>query len=126
MDTIGFTLLVGVGAVLAVPVAYQTVLALLSIPDLVNGAPPRRLAGQSRFAILIPAHDEEGMIAGAVESILAVSYPSERRQVFVVADNCTDDTAKRARRAGAIVLERHDESKRGKPYALNWALKQIP
>lgn len=125
MDTMGFALLVGVGAALAVPVAYQTVLALLSIPDLVRGAPPRRLAGQARFAILIPAHDEEGMISGAVESVVASNYPRDRQRVFVVADNCTDGTAERARSAGATALERHDTSKRGKPYALNWALKQI-
>jgi cellulose synthase/poly-beta-1,6-N-acetylglucosamine synthase-like glycosyltransferase len=88
-----------------------------------KGRPP--LAPQSRFAILVPAHDEEKVIAKTVESLLAVDYPGSLFEVFVVADNCTDATAERAREAGACVLERRDEEKRGKPYAVAWAMERV-
>jgi glycosyltransferase involved in cell wall biosynthesis len=42
--------------------------------------------------------------------------------VLVVADNCTDETAVRAREAGALVVERRDEALRGKPRALDHGL----
>lgn len=52
---------------------------------------------------MIPAHNEEATIESTVQACLAQEYPID--QVIVVADNCTDATADRARRAGATVLE---------------------
>ncbi len=105
-------------AVLAVPVllaaAYLALLALLARP---RPAPPA-VAPHLRFAVVVPAHDEEAGIARTVESLLATDYPAELRRVLVVADNCSDATAERARGAGAIVLVRNDGSRRGKGYAL--------
>ena len=48
----------------------------------------------------------------------------ELYDIYVIADNCTDNTAKVAREAGAIVYERFDETKKTKGYALNWFLQQ--
>jgi len=70
------------------------------------------------FDIVVPAHNEAAGIGATVESLLAVQYPSDRRRIIVVADNCTDDTAQRAHAAGATVLERQHASERGKGYAL--------
>ena len=123
--TIAYALLVCTGFILAIPVVYQTLFALLSIPDLLRRTPEKRSTGRTRFAVLIPAHNEEGMITGAVQSVLSSQYPPECRQVFVVADNCNDSTAVRARHAGATCHERHNLSNPGKPYALNWGLKRI-
>ena len=67
-------------------------------------------------AILIPAHDEAAGIAATVAG-LRRSVPPHTR-ILVVADNCTDDTAARARAAGAEVVERLDTKRRGKGYAL--------
>ena len=53
----------------------------------------------SKFLIVIPAHDEEPVIRDVVQSCLAVSYPRELFQVVVIADNCSDQTARLA--AGA-------------------------
>ena len=76
--------------------------------------------GTTRFAILVPAHDEEAVIADCVESLVEMRYPSERFAVHVVADNCTDATAVVARAAGATVHERDALDDPGKGAALNW------
>lgn len=78
-----------------------------------------------RFAVVVPAHDEEAGIAATVTSLLAMDYPRDEFQVLVVADNCTDRTAARAREAGARVLERSDPSRRGKGYALALAYEVV-
>lgn len=71
-----------------------------------------------RFDVVVPAHNEALGIEATVASLLGLDYPRDRFRVVVVADNCSDDTAERARRAGATVLERHDAERRGKGYAL--------
>jgi cellulose synthase/poly-beta-1,6-N-acetylglucosamine synthase-like glycosyltransferase len=78
-----------------------------------------------QLAVLVPAHDERLAIADAVISILACPYPVERRMVIVIADNCIDDTARRARDAGAEVYERVDPQRPGKGQAVAWALERL-
>ena len=57
-------------------------------------------------SLIIPAYDEEDVIAGKVANALALDYPRERLQVVVASDGSTDATAERARAAGAsLVLE---------------------
>lgn len=82
-------------------------------------------SGQSQFAIFIPAHNEQNVIQDSVKSILTAHYPQNNFIVYVVADNCTDDTVQCARNAGAKVLERYNPLRRGKQFALEWAFKQI-
>lgn len=74
---------------------------------------------------LVPAHDEELNIGATAASLLGLEYPSDRRRVIVVADNCSDRTAELARAAGAECLERADLALPGKPRALAWALSQV-
>lgn len=105
---------------LALPVlaatGYLAVLTALS-GRIAAPAPDRT----TRFDIIVPAHNESGGIAGTVASLLALEYPREQFRILVVADNCTDDTAARARAAGAMVLERQHATERGKGYALAFA-----
>ena len=82
-------------------------------------------SGKSRFAVFIPAHNEQSVIKDSLESILAVHYPRDKFTVHVVADNCTDNTAQCARHSGAKVLERHNLLQCGKQFALEWAFKEI-
>lgn len=77
------------------------------------------------FALLVAAHNEESVIAELIESLNGLNYPKECFEVFVVADNCDDSTAERARMAGATVLERFDTTKRGKGYAMEFAFEKI-
>lgn len=79
----------------------------------------------TRFAIVIPAHNEELFLPRLLASTRSEDYPSELFDAIVVADNCTDSTAGAARQRGVMVLERFDEEKRGKGYAIKWALETI-
>jgi cellulose synthase/poly-beta-1,6-N-acetylglucosamine synthase-like glycosyltransferase len=74
------------------------------------------------IGVAIPAHNEEESIARTIGSILGNDYPANRFEVYVIADNCTDQTASRAREAGAQVFERFDDERRGKGFALDWFL----
>ncbi len=80
---------------------------------------------QRKFAIIIPAHNEEKVIEGTLRSAFEIAYPRELFDVIVVADNCTDQTSKLALGAGAIVFQRSDPAKRGKGFALNWIIPQV-
>jgi len=78
-----------------------------------------------RYAFLIAARNEASVIAQLIDSIHRQDYPSDLIRVFVVADNCTDDTAEVARQAGAIVYERNNQDLVGKGYALDFGLSNI-
>jgi 1,2-diacylglycerol 3-beta-glucosyltransferase len=88
--------------------------------------PPKPAQRNWRFRIVVPAHDESAGIAATVQSLSAIDYPADCFDVLVVADNCTDDTAERARASGATVIERHDRQNRGKGYALLHAFQRLP
>ncbi|MGO9759951.1 MAG: glycosyltransferase family 2 protein [Solirubrobacteraceae bacterium] len=75
-----------------------------------------------RFVVLVPAHDEQLGIKATLESLALATYPSHASRTIVIADNCTDQTANRARETGVEVWERTDPSRRGKGFALAWAL----
>jgi cellulose synthase/poly-beta-1,6-N-acetylglucosamine synthase-like glycosyltransferase len=74
-----------------------------------------------RMAVVVPAHNEEAIIARTVGSILAQLPPNGR--LLVVADNCTDSTAQIAARAGAEITLRRDTNRIGKGYALDHGIR---
>ncbi len=82
-------------------------------------------AKRNRFAVLICARDEQDVITDLLESIARQTYGKDLVTVFVMADNCRDKTAERAREAGAVVYERFDTSLVGKGYALDMMLSNI-
>lgn len=84
-----------------------------------------RTAPLRRYAVLISARNEEAVIGQLLESVRNQDYPAEYLTAFVVADNCTDGTARAARDAGAVVYERFDRQHVGKGYALHFLLTQI-
>lgn len=101
---------------------YLFVLAVASL-----GFRPRSVLRDpsSRLIVLVPAHDEERLVARTVSSLRAQDYPAELVRVVVIADNCTDATAELAAAAGARVLVRTDPDHRGKGQALRWALDSL-
>jgi len=78
-----------------------------------------------RYAVLIAARNEEKVIGNLIDSIKKQNYPSDLLDVFVVADNCSDNTYKVAKEAGAIAYERFNNNEKGKSYALNYLLTKI-
>lgn len=78
-----------------------------------------------RYAVLISARNEEAVIAQLIDSIRHQDYPADYLDVYVVADNCTDNTAHTAAEAGAIVYRRSDRVHVGKGYALHFLLTRI-
>ncbi len=84
---------------------------------------PARLP--SRLVVLIPAHNEEPGIQATLRSLEDCQYPSQAQRVVVIADNCTDGTADRARQEGVEAWERSDLQQQGKGFALAWALDRL-
>ena len=80
---------------------------------------PNTYEPRKKFALVVPAHNEEIVIGALVDNLKALDYPQELYDVFVIADNSSDRTAQVARSHGAIVYERFNE-KKGKGYALEW------
>lgn len=78
-----------------------------------------------RFAFMIAAHNEEVVIGQLIKSIQDQNYPSELIDIYVVADACTDETARVAREAGAFVYERNDLARRGKSWALDLGFNNV-
>jgi len=76
-----------------------------------------------RFDIIVPAHNEAGVIARTVANLKNVTWPAGQFRVVVCADNCEDATAELARAAGASVIERQNPTQRGKGYALEFAFE---
>lgn len=124
-------LLTAAEVLIALPICY---LCVLSVSAIVSTR--KRNAYQAKssalpadrhldFAILIPAHNEELVLASLLTSLSALEYPKDSYTVCVVADNCTDKTAELARATGVRVYERFDLTKRGKGYALNWLLQYL-
>ena len=109
---------------LAVPVlaacGYLLLLTILSK----RPTPPASSAPTLKFDVVVPAHNEEEGIRHTVANLSAMEWPGPFRRIVVVADNCTDQTAERAREAGATVLVRNDPNVRGKGYALKLAFEE--
>lgn len=97
----------------------------LALRSLFPKTPPPATDQTPFFTIIIPAHNEGEIIGQTVEKILACEYPRDSFSLNVVADNCDDDTAEIARKAGANVLSRIDREKRGKGHALAYALEAL-
>lgn len=74
----------------------------------------------NRFAVIIPAHNEELVIAKTIKNLFEIDFPHNLYDVIVIADNCTDKTPFISAQMGALVLERYNKNLKGKGYALKW------
>ena len=59
-----------------------------------------------KFLAIIPAYNEEAVIGNLIESLKQQNYPKDKYEIYVIADNCTDNTEKIARDLGAKVFVR--------------------
>ena len=111
-----------IGTIATWVVIYQSLYAILGVFITRRFKPAKK---QHKYAVLIAARNEAGVIEKLIESIRHQDYPSELVDIFVVADNCTDNTAQLARDAGAIVYERTDPDHRTKGYALQFLVRNL-
>ncbi|MVN75736.1 glycosyltransferase [Hymenobacter sp. HMF4947] len=108
--------------------AYVLAPAVLYV---VRGAAPSRRprrpapAPQTNFVLLVPAHNEQELLPGLLASIAKLNYPAARFRTVVVADNCTDRTARLARQAGAECLVRTTPYPSNKSQALAYAATEL-
>ncbi|MBO4423581.1 MAG: glycosyltransferase family 2 protein [Clostridia bacterium] len=79
----------------------------------------------NKYGIVIPARNEEEVVAGLIESIHKNNYPQDQLEIFVIAHNCTDNTAAIARKNGAVVYEYDNPDECTKGYALKYLFEQI-
>jgi hyaluronan synthase len=75
----------------AIVVSYITSRFLFSLPY----RSPRDVGLEPRVAIVMPAFNEEGVIAHSLRSLLALDYPVDRLELIAVNDGSTDETLKR-------------------------------
>jgi 1,2-diacylglycerol 3-beta-glucosyltransferase len=112
---------------LAIPSAliggYLALLSRPGRPSFAPGVEPD--PPETRFVIVVPAHNEAADIQTTVRSLANVDYPADLFRIVVVADNCTDNTASLARNAGAEVVERTNANLRGKGYALEFGFRRV-
>lgn len=88
--------------------------------------PPKKVAkANHRYAVMISARNESTVIGDLIHSIKVQNYPQELIDVFVIADNCTDNTAEIAKEAGATVFKRFNDKEIGKGYALDYGYSCI-
>lgn len=99
---------------------------LLSLRGFFKGKRPAPDGVMRRFAVILPAYNEEKVIRFSIESLRKLAYPADKFDIFLVADHCTDATAALARSTGVMVLEHSGPGlKPGKGRALKWACEQI-
>ena len=101
---------------------YNFGISLFSLIKFKDG--PLKVNKKHKFMAILPAHNEEAVIANLVDSLMNQDYDKDLLDIYVIADNCTDNTATIAKEHGAIVFERFDEEHKTKGYALNWFLQQ--
>jgi len=104
---------------------YYFITSIFGLAEKIYGKASKNYLPIKKFAVFIPAHNEEIVIDNIVDNLKQLNYPKDSYDIYVIADNCTDNTAAAARAAGANVLERNDNKKRGKGYALQWAFEKI-
>jgi cellulose synthase/poly-beta-1,6-N-acetylglucosamine synthase-like glycosyltransferase len=86
---------------------------------------PPQYKPSKRFAIVIPAHNEERVISQLIHNLQKLDYPTNLYDIFVLCDNCTDRTASIARNLGVQVMERFHPHKKSKGYALSWMFNNL-
>ena len=104
---------------------YQLVISICSLIKLKDK--PLIEDKDHKFLAIIPAHNEEAVVGNLIESLKNQTYPKEKYDICVIADNCTDNTKQVAEKHGVKVFERHetDPSKRTKGDALSLFLNNM-
>ncbi|MFB6364356.1 glycosyltransferase family 2 protein [Paenibacillus elgii] len=116
------SILLGLQIALALIGAYQLVLTFFGWYRRKNQI---EHAPQKTFAVLVAAHNEEQVVGALIENLKNLDYPKELYDIFVICDNCTDNTAQITQDMGVLACVRSNPKLRGKGYAIEWMLKEL-
>ena len=116
-------------------IAYQFILTVYGYINYVQSMKEKRDLANRSFdypscSILIPAHNEEKVIAATIESMLKLEYPKERLQIIVINDGSKDATKSIIEQYAAKDARVHlfdipkGEGGKGKSRTLNLGIKQ--
>jgi len=111
-----------IGGIMTVMTLYQIVYVIIGFFT-TKKYPDAKV--DHEYAVMIAARNESKVIGQLIQSIRNCEYDQSKIRIFVIADNCTDNTAEIARQSGATVFERFNKELIGKGYALDYLLKQI-
>lgn len=112
-----------IGAILAFLIFYRSIYLVIGFLCKAKKYPQTDI--KKKYAIVIPARNEEKVLPKLIESIHKQTYDASLITIFVIADNCQDQTATLARSMGCVVYERNEPKKARKGYALNFLFEQI-
>jgi cellulose synthase/poly-beta-1,6-N-acetylglucosamine synthase-like glycosyltransferase len=115
-------LFIGFSTTIGVVSTYQT---LVSCAGLFRKKESITHKPEKTFAVLVAAHNESAVIGPLIENLKQLDYPKEMYDIFVICDNCTDNTAEIVRKHGVYACERFDSTKRGKGFAIEWMLDNL-
>ena len=116
-------ILVIAGLYLSLYVGYCVFLTIMNF--IIKDKVKLEAQAKTKFAVIIPAHNEEIFLPRLLKSLREQRYPEHLFDVVVIADNCTDGTCSVAAATNAIVLERQDKMNIGKGYAIKFAIENI-
>ena len=111
-----------IGTILGIMVFHKTFYFIIGLFFTRKFKPAKK---KHKYAIMIAARNEKNVIGNLLDSIHKQDYPSDLYTIFVVADNCTDNTAEIARSKGAVCYERFDNEHKTKGYALQFLFEKI-
>ncbi len=119
--------LLAIGTFWTLAYAYKAIFFIIGLFHYKKFKPTEN---KHKYAICVPARNEEKVIKNFLESVKNQDYPLEKITVFVIANNCTDSTAQVARdfdagKLNVVVYERDNEQERTKGFALKYLFEQI-
>lgn len=106
-------------------ICYTYQFLYIPVPWLKKKKENQQTAIKNKYAVMICARNESAVIGDLIESIHNQTYSQKLITVFVMADNCTDNTAEIAHSKGAQVYSRYSKKLIGKGYALQELRKHI-
>lgn len=117
-------------------IGYQFIFSVYGYINFIKSMKERKVVNSQTFdfptcTILIPAHNEEKVIANTIEAMLNLNYPKDRLKVMVINDGSKDSTKEiiesYVAKDDRVVL--YDVPKgqggKGKSRALNLGVKQV-
>lgn len=103
---------------------YAIYFAAVTIIGLIKNKKLEETDKKIKFAVLLPARNEENCITGIIKTLQKQNYPKELIDIFVIPNNCTDKTKEKAEESGAYAIN-VPEYVKNKGMALTYAMDEL-